>query len=169
MSDNGDHSYDALNNAAPHQTTLKCNMPKDAIWKNALAAQNRGTPDNDAAHDATPDDTTTSASAPDEAESDDESVDMTGIDNRAQFLEKYFDYMDYKWNGALTYGTLDAEKKWKVLINENGYILEMRTFADYHDLIKLTDALKDALRELAKQDIGITKKIGTEEFRYRQE
>lgn len=95
-------------------------------------------------------------------------IDMTGIDNRADFLESYFEYMQYKWNGALTYGNLDKEKKWKVLINENGYILEMRTFAGYHDLIILTDELKDSLRELAKMEVGVEKKIGTEEFRYSQ-
>lgn len=94
---------------------------------------------------------------------------MAGIDNRATFLETYFEYMQRRWNGALTYGSLDPEKKWKTLTNENGYLLEMRTFAGFRDLVYLTDELKAALRELAQQEVGVEIKIGTEEFRYRVE
>lgn len=176
MSDKGDHDD---SNDAPIIPHSHRGMPKDAIWKDALAqaaaeasASSTKAPAKRATEANKADDGDDEDSLQDEdikdydAPGDDAASEITDNDCAAM-LETYFNFMDNKWNGALCYGNLDKEKKWEALVTKNGYVLEMRTFAEYRELITLTEELRDRLRELTEQELGEVLKIGTEEFRFR--
>jgi hypothetical protein len=176
MSDKGDHDEGAEPPVILHSHR---GMPKDAIWKDALAqaaaeasASSNKTPakhatDANKADDGDDEDSVQEEDIKDSDAPSDDAASEIADNDCATMLDTYFNFMDNKWNGALCYGNLDKEKKWEALVTKNGYVLEMRTFAEYRELITLTDELRDRLRELAEQEVGEELKVGTEEFRFR--
>lgn len=176
MSDKEDHDDGHDAPIIPHSHR---GMPKDAIWKDALAqaaaeanasstkATAKRATEANKADDGDDEDSIQSEDVKSYDVPDDDTASEIADNDCAAMLEAYFSFMDGKWNGALCYGNLDKEKKWEALVTKNGYVLEMRTFAEYRELITLTDELRDRLRGLTEQELGEVLKIGTEEFRFR--